>query len=88
MKNIYTVDTQDGTFIITGENMRESRFDNSCAVDIHGGTLYLNNVISVTADIVAENSDEYEEALEQTEMLLDRAAYKAAHNHITDNGEW
>ena len=77
-KNLYTVTFGDNTLItITGEEIREEKISGTVAVNLEKGTLYLDNIKDITVSYTDEDSVEYDEAVENTEMLVEKARIKA-----------
>lgn len=77
-KNLYTVTFSDNTLItITGEEIREEKISGTVAVNLEKGTLYLDNIRDITVSHTDEDSVEYDEAVENTEMLVEKARIKA-----------
>lgn len=77
-KNLYTVTFSDNTLItITGEEIREEKISGTVAVNLEKGTLYLDNIRDITVSYTDEDSVEYDEAVENTEMLVEKARIKA-----------
>lgn len=77
-KKLYTVTFGDNTLItITGKEIKEEKISGTVAVNLEKGTLYLDNIRDITTSYVDEDSVEYDEAVENTETLVEKARIKA-----------